>query len=176
MAQTTASCSDKNAKVLIVASEGLFSYDIGYVRNELILPVVKKYPAGQVVWADFAWTDEAGAQACAAQWSKYLIEIGHSYGGKMIQDLVNAQGPRVVDYVITADPRLPWYLGSFQRPANAKAWHNYYELYQWFLTGYTIPGADLNEDLGSILHVNMPGQPAVFMDLTNAINAALAVQ
>ena len=111
----------------------------------------------------------AGAEACAEAWMRHqgnrLVLLGHSYGGHTASQLASALARAAVPVsaVLTVDPRLKGYVGSFVRPATVALWENYYQKNTPFLNGYLVSGADLNRNLSStgVKHVTIPYSPVV---------------
>lgn len=150
----------------------------GFLLHQLVVPLMESHNARfefLVFPHDSVGTGTSVAEVCARTWksdpdprarNRRLMFYGHSYGGVAVNLVAQAlQKTGVpIDFVLTIDPRLRYYAGSFQRTSNVKRWLNFYELITPFLSGYTIPDADTNTDLSSegYFHTRMPSAPAIY--------------
>lgn len=152
----------------------------GYLLHGLLVPMIKQknfeflvFPHGSI-----AEGNASPAQSCAAIWlqqpGRSLVITGHSYGGHAAQNLADNlnQADITVDAVITIDPRLRVYAGSFGRTRNVRLWKNFYQTNTLLLNGYEIPGADINQDLSStgVSHTAMTKRVEVFAALKNTLS------
>lgn len=127
----------------------------GYLLHGLVVPMIKEADFEFLVFPhdSIAQGRASPAQSCATIWlqqpGRSLVITGHSYGGHAAQNLAaNLNLARLtVDAVITVDPRLRLYSGSFGKTQNVRLWENFYQTNTPFLNGYEVPGADSNVDL-----------------------------
>lgn len=155
----------------------------GYLLHGLLNRVMKERASSVevVMFPQTATGSSAGSvpELCAETWMKEagnrLVVLGHSFGGHAANQLTEnlARKNIPVAAVISVDPRLKAYIGSFERSPNVALWENYYQKNTPFLNGYLVNGAQVNANLSStgVKHVTIPFSPVVKAALDRVLDS-----
>lgn len=155
----------------------------GYLLHGLLNRVMKERARSVevIMFPQTATGSSAGSvpELCAETWMREpgnkLVVLGHSFGGHAANQLTENLARRNIPVaaVISVDPRLKGYIGSFQRSPNVALWENYFQKNTPFLNGYVVAGAQVNANLSStgVKHVTIPFSPVLKAALDRVLDS-----